>query len=538
MDVGARRLPQGPFETAAGRVGRADGEVFAGRLAQLGDEFLVVVRVHLEQVLGRLGGAAAQVGDDLGGHAVHGGAHGGRDGVVDGGGDQRVDELQLVFPAFGAGRPVGPGEDAGVAEEFGAVPGEVVVHGGEAGDHVDGDGGAEDGGGPGEPGGLQAEVLEPVDQSAAAGGAVEGAQFPGAGLDGRELAVPHLGEQFDGVVEIAAGDGPHLTAERVVGVPAEGGAGEARGGVRGERAEVADGAARGGGHRVEVAGAVPADLTGAAGDHDQYGQVVQALGERGEPAQGLLVGPVRVVDQQHEGPLPAGEPTHRGDESVAHVLRVGAALLRVDYAEGGSGDVVPVAEVLAGLLRQQGQQGGLEQLPYHGERDGLQGLRAACGPDGAAAAFGDPAGLGQQRGLAETRLAAEDQQAARGRPVGAQDVERVCDGGHLRVPLPQGSRGGRRRPSLRHPVTSPGRPNDVQSTSVAVRQCLWWAVRAAVAPPGESGCAQATPARPEPPVSSRRGVNRATGGRWRGAGPESPSEKGVGRKEREKSEAK
>ncbi|GGY85406.1 hypothetical protein GCM10010300_31510 [Streptomyces olivaceoviridis] len=351
VHLGEGRLRQGAFQAAAGRVGRADGEVFAGGLAQLLDQFLVVVRVHLQQVAGGLGGAAASLGDHLRGDAVHGGAHAGRDGVVDGGGDEGVDELQLAVRALGAGGRFGRGEDAGVAEEFGARAGQFVVHGGELGDHVDGDAGAEDGGGPGEPGGLQAEALEPVDQSAVAGGAVEGAQLSRLRLDGREFAVPDLGEEFDGVVGVAAGDGPDLAAEGVVGVPADGGAGESGGGVRGEGAEVVDGAA-GGGHRVEQAGAVPADLPGPAGDHDEDGQVVQALGEGGEPAQGLLVGPVRVVDEQDQRPLAAGEPAHGGDESVADVLRVGLVGPRFRYAEGGTGDVVPVAEVLAGLLGQ------------------------------------------------------------------------------------------------------------------------------------------------------------------------------------------
>ncbi|MBA9057282.1 hypothetical protein HDA42_006460 [Streptomyces costaricanus] len=413
--------------------------------------------MDFEEVPGRFGGAPAQLGDDLGGHAVHGGAHARRDGVVDGGGDQRMHELQLAAPVFG-GRGLGCGEDAGGAQQTGTVPGGVLVHGGEAGDRLQGDAGAEDGGGPGELGGLEAEFLDPVDESAAAGRAVEGAQFPGAGLHRRQFALLHLGEEFDGVVRIARGDGPDLAAERVVGVPTEGGAGESGRRVGGELAQVVDGAARGLGDRVEVPGALPADVAGSAGDHDQDGQVVQAFGEGGEPAQGLLVGPVRVVDQQHERPFAAGEPADGGHESVAHVLRVGALLLRFGYAEGGTGDVVPVAEVLAGLLGQQRQQRGLEQLPYHVEGHGPQGLGAAGVPDGAAPAFGHPAGLGQQRGLAEARLAAEDQQAARGGLVGAQLLDGPRDGVDLRVPLPQGSRSGRRRPSLRHPVTSPRSP--------------------------------------------------------------------------------
>ena len=74
VHVGQRRFLEGALQTAAGGVRGADGEVFAGRLAQLLDEFGVVVRVDLEQVPGGGRGAAARVGDGPGGLAVHGGA--------------------------------------------------------------------------------------------------------------------------------------------------------------------------------------------------------------------------------------------------------------------------------------------------------------------------------------------------------------------------------------------------------------------------------------------------------------------------------
>ncbi|CAM5556304.1 hypothetical protein SAFG77S_00218 [Streptomyces afghaniensis] len=357
--LGPGRLLQGALQAAAGRVGCADGEVLAGGLAQLPDEFLVVVRVDFEEVPGGGSGAVSLVGDDAGGDTVHGGAQGVGDRVVDGGGDQRVDELQIAF-GCAAGRGVGGGEDAGGAQQFGAAAGHVGLEGGELGDQVDGDAGAEDGGGPGEPGGVDAEFLQAGDEAAAAGRAVQLAQFAGAGLDRFEFAVLHLGEEFDGVVGIAGGDGPDLAAERGVGVFAEGGAGESGRGVRGEGAQGRGGAVRGGGDGVEETGARAGDLARAAGDHDQDGHLVAAFGQRGEPVQGLLVGPVGVVDEQHQRPVPAGEPAHGGDQAVAHALRVGLPVAGVRYAEGGPGDVVPVAEVLAGLLRQHRQQRRLQ----------------------------------------------------------------------------------------------------------------------------------------------------------------------------------
>ncbi|GAA0912159.1 hypothetical protein GCM10009549_24070 [Streptomyces thermoalcalitolerans] len=406
VHLGGRRLQQGPLQAAAGRFGSADGEVFPGRLAQLFDEFLVVVRVDLEEVPGGRGGAESGVGDDLGGDAVHGGAQGVRYGVVDGGGDQRVHELQLTGAALRR-RRVGFGEDAGLAQQPGAAYGVLTAHGGEPGDEVHGDAGAQDGGGPGEAGGVDAEFLEAGDEAAASGGAVQGTQFAGMGLDRLDLAVAHLGEEFDGLVGVSAGDGPHLPAERGVGVRAEGGAGESGGGLRGEGTQISD--IRGGDDCFQAPGTGPVRLPEPAGDDDQHGQVVEAFDERGEPAQGLLVGPVGVVDQQHQRPFAPGQPPDRGDQTVAHALRVGPPLPGLRDTEGGAGDVVPVAEVLAGLLGHQRDQRRLQQLPYDVEGDGLEGLAAARRPHGAAALFGDAPGLGQQGGLAQSGLALEDQ---------------------------------------------------------------------------------------------------------------------------------
>ncbi|GGQ75312.1 hypothetical protein GCM10010216_41630 [Streptomyces flaveolus] len=265
---------------------------------------------------------------------------------------------------------------------------------------------------------------------------------------------------------------------------AHGGAGEPGRRLRGEGAERGEGPARGLGG-VQVAGAVAGDAAGAAGDHQQGGRLVEALGERGEPAQGLLVGPVDVVDEQDQRPLPAGQPAHSGDQTVAHALRVGLPFAGFGYAEGGAGDVVPVAEVVARLLREHGHEGRLQQLPYDVEGDGAQGLAAARRPDGAAAGLGDAAGLGQQRGLAQSRLAPAHQQAAGGRTVRAQGVHRLCDGGDFLVALPEGGRGCGRGPYLRHPATSPCRPNDVQTLSLAAGSARWWTVGAPVAVTGD-----------------------------------------------------
>ncbi len=351
------------------------------------------------------------------------------------------------------------------------MQGLLALHAGELGREVEGDPGAEDRGGPGEPRGVDAESFEAGDESTAAGRAVEGAQFGGRGLARLQLAVLHLGEEFDGLVRVAAGDGPHLAAERGVGVHTDRGPGEPCGRLGGECAEGGDRAGRGGDH-VEVTGALLGGLAGAAGDHHEDGQVVEALGERGQPVQGLLVGPVRVVDQQDQRPLAPGQSAHRRDQAVAHALRVGLAVARLGDPERGPRDVVPVAQVFARLVGHERDERGLQQLPYDIEGNGRDGLAAACRPHRAAAALRDPARLAEQRGLADARLTTEHQQAsrARGRGVRAQGVDRLHKRGDLRVAFPQGSRGDRSGPYLRHPATSPDRPNGVQALSLVLRR--------------------------------------------------------------------
>ncbi|MDQ0957581.1 hypothetical protein QFZ66_001459 [Streptomyces sp. B4I13] len=407
-----------------------------------------------------------------------------------------MDELQVAVLGRGGGG-VGLGEDTGVAQQLGAARRVVTAEAGEPGGLGDGDVGAEDRGRHRELGGVDAEFLQAVDEASAAGRPVQGAQFGGRGLARRQLAVADLGEEFDGLVRVAVGDRPHLAAEGGLGVVAEGGAGQAGDRGRGQGAEAADGAARGLADGVEVPRRLALHVAGPAGHDDQDRQFVEAFHEGDEPAQGFLVGPVRVVDEQHERVVPPGEPGDGGHEAVAHALRVGVALPGFDDAEGGTGDAEPVAEVLAGLLRVQGHQCGLQQLPHHVEGDGPQCLAAAGRPDRAAAGLGDAARLGQQGGLAESGLAAEHQQVTRGGPVGAECLHRLRDGGDLRVALPQGSRGGRRRPDLRHPATSPSRPNDVPPSSVALRGRARRAVHAGPASTGDG--------------SRRRGARRACG---------------------------
>ncbi len=441
--LGRRRFLQGPFEAAPGGVGGADGEVLAGGGAQLRHDVGVVVRVHLQEVAGGGGRAEARVGDRPGGRAVQGGADGGRDGPVHGGGDQRVGELQGSVPvrtrASRSLRAQSPASSRPMPARRAA--------------RSEGDAGAEDGGGPGEPGGAVAEFLQSVGQAVAAGGGAQVAQSAGAAGDGVEPAVPHLREEFDGLVRVAAGDCPQLAAERRVGALAESGADQVGGGLLGERAEgdgepglVAEAAQqRRGGFGTGV-GAVPGAGTGtgvgagvgAVGEDDEQRQGGQSAGEGSEPGERLRVGPVGVVDEDHEGlaALLLREPGDDPVQSVPYALGVGERPGRRGEGEGGSGEVEAVAEEAPQAVLGFGEQGGEEELAHEVEGHGGHGLGARAGQDGAAPAGAAPY-LGEEGGLADAGLAPVDEQSSGGRGA-AQRVDGAYGRGEFRFPLQQG----------------------------------------------------------------------------------------------------
>lgn len=141
----------------------------------------------LQQVAGGRGGAESGVDDGCRGLAVQGDAECVGDGAVDGGGDERVDELQsgVGVGFLGGGRR----EDTGVAQPPGGVHGLLGAEGGDPGGEVLRDGGAQDGAGPGEADGGGAEAFEAGDEAAAALGGGEVAQLRGVRLD-RGQALP------------------------------------------------------------------------------------------------------------------------------------------------------------------------------------------------------------------------------------------------------------------------------------------------------------------------------------------------------------
>lgn len=231
----ARRSPgfaQRSGELAAGGLGGAGAEVLGGGLAQGPHHPGVALGVGLQEVAGGGGRSESGVDGGRGGVAVQGDPQGVGDGPVEGGGDDRVDELQSRVWFFCGG------EDAGVAEPAGGVDGLLGAGGRDAGGEVARDGGAEDGAGPGEADGGGAEALQAGDEPAAVLGGGEVAQQRCVPLDGREGLLPYLRGEFDGLEGVSGGEGPDLAAKRVLRVVAEGLADQGGDGFGGERGQV------------------------------------------------------------------------------------------------------------------------------------------------------------------------------------------------------------------------------------------------------------------------------------------------------------
>lgn len=288
----------------------------------------------LKEVPGGGAGAEARVEDGPGGLSVQGDADAAGDGAGDGGGDQRVDEFERLHALEYARRPEPVG---GVGGLFRAQPGDVRREFGR-------DLGAEHGAGPGVADGGGAEAFDAGDEAAALGRGGEVAQQVGAGLGGDEAAVAHLRGQLDRFEGVAGGDGPAFAAERVVGVAAEGFADESGDGGGAERFESEGAPARAARQSAQGLGVVR-EFFRSVGDDEQERQFLGAWSERGEPAQGLRVGPVGVVEDEDHGGLLHGEVGEHPVEAVAQALRVGRrAFGGGAEAEGGAHDRVPTAQ--------------------------------------------------------------------------------------------------------------------------------------------------------------------------------------------------
>lgn len=374
--------------------------------------------------------ALAGVLDLVGGDAVHGGPGGGRHGLADGGGDQRVDELQ---PSVGrVGQHLVPAQ---VLDRPGGGRGPLGADGGgEAG----ADFGAENGCGPGEPQAAGAEFVEPVPGCHAAGLGGQRAQVDGVLLDRFELLVEHLVQQHCGVVGVAAGDRPHLATEGVLGAVPEPAADQCRDRGGFQRAQVVP--VRGPrGQLCEERGMV-GELVTVGQDH-QHGQLTCVGGDGDQPAERLRVRPVEVVHHQHQRGPEVCEPGEHEVETVPYALRIELPGRR-HQPDCGPHDVAPRPEDLLPLGLGERADDRAQQLAHHVEGIVALLLTAPGEQDVApCVAGGRPPHLGKQGGLPQAGRAGAEQNPAD--PGGAprrspEGSDRLLGRAELRLPLVRG----------------------------------------------------------------------------------------------------
>ncbi len=199
-------------------------------------------------------------------------------------------------------------------------------------------------------------------------------------------------------------------------------------GGRGERGQGQRALSRPAGQRTEGVG-VRGQFVGAVGDHEEQREVFGARGEGGEPAEGLGVGPVGVVEDEDDRGALDDEVGEHPVEPVAQTLGVGRdALFRGAESEGRADDGVPTSEGGAQLLLGGAGELGLDELA--GDVEGLALLLFAApgGEDGAVAGEGAAAQFGEQGGLAESGGAGEgEERATRVRPGTGELVQGFVD---------------------------------------------------------------------------------------------------------------
>lgn len=441
--------------------------------------------MRLQEVAGGSDRAPSVVDHAPGGLAVQGDAESGRDGPVDGGGDERVDELQ----GFAAG------EDAGAAQGVGGVGGLLVAESGDGGGELGMDLGAEDRAGPGEADGRGAEAFEAGDQAAALDGGREITQEVRRVLGGGDAAVVHLGGQLDRLEGVARGHGPAFPAERVVGARAERLPYETGDGDGTQRFQVEGASAGPAGQCPERLGVV-GQFVGPVGDDDQQRKFLGAGCERGQPAQRFGVGPVGVVEHQHHRGAQDGEMGEHPVESVPQALRVGRRPVgRGAQAECGADDVEPTAQLGTEIGFARAGELRLQQLPGDVEGDPLFLLAAAGGQHGAASGGGTAADLGEQGRLADAGPAGDSEYGSAGTPARFAAVctqpgelsQRLVDRGEFTLPLQESPSAA--HTALHHgasPVTT-AHPRGERAHTVTYRHLsvrLRGAGRARVHPPG------------------------------------------------------
>lgn len=350
---------------------------------------------------GGRGGAEPGIDHGPRGLAVQGDPHRVGYRPVDGGGDQRVDELQ------GAAA----GEDARGPQPVRAVGGLLGAQAGHGGGQRGPDLGAEHGGGPGEADRGGAEPLQPGDQAAALHRGDQVAQQVDAATVGLQPPVTDLRGQLDCLERVSRGDRPALPAELLVGVRADPVAHQQADRVGGQRFQAertVPGAARQAAERLGGR----RQFVRAVGHHDEQREVVGAGCERGQPVQGLRVGPVRVVEHQHHRGVPDHHVGEHPVQSVAQPLGVGGGALRGAQPQRRAHDAVPTAQCRPQIRLGGAGQQRLQELPCDVEGDLLLLVAAARGQHGAAAVRGPGPYLGEQGRLAQPGGPGERQQPA------------------------------------------------------------------------------------------------------------------------------
>lgn len=169
---------------------------------------------------------------------------------------------------------------------------------------------------------------------------------------------------------------------------------------------------------------------------DEDGDVLEALGQEGQPAQRRGVRPVQIVglEQQRRA---RGQVGHEPDQALQRGEGVAIGLRR------GAGDAEHRGGRLGGAGQKLGGRGGLalEELAHEPEGEGAVELRAAGAEHPQARGLSDRAGGAQELGLAHPRLGLDDEQSPLTRGRGG---DQALDQRDLAVALEQGGLAGRR----------------------------------------------------------------------------------------------
>ena len=175
------------------------------------------------------------------------------------------------------------------------------------------------------------------------------------------------------------------------------------------------------------------ELSRPAGHHEQDGRVGRAAQQRREQVDRRGIGPVHVVERQHERPAhrePLEQLAHRPVRAVALVLEHRPAVRGVigqrrEHLRQLDPDVLAQRP---DELRIQAGDVLVQRIDEHPERQVALELGRAAGEHGAPTGIRPRRQLGQQARLADPRLALDDQAA---RAPLADDAERIVDGRHL-----------------------------------------------------------------------------------------------------------